>query len=61
MGLCCHGLLGVVVSDLPQMEEVAETAEEEKANLTILKISNFDLSFSDFPLSCLRLFGHISL
>lgn len=30
MGLCRHGLLWIVIPNLPQVEEAAEVAEEEK-------------------------------
>lgn len=33
MGLCRHGLLWAIISDLSKMEEVAEDAEEEEAHV----------------------------
>lgn len=40
MGECCDGLLWIVVPDLPQMEEVAENAEEEEVQLSEV-VTNF--------------------
>lgn len=34
MGLRCNGLLGFIISNLPQVEEAAEVAEKEKDHLT---------------------------
>ena len=42
MGERRHGLLRVVVPDLPQVEEIAEIAEEEKVHVKVIaEILNF--------------------
>lgn len=48
MGMCSHGFLRVIISDIPQVEKIAETAEEEKAHVTtaILNLIRTSLSLS---------------
>ena len=50
MGMCSHGLLRVIISDIPQVEKIAETAEEEKAYVTptILNLIRTSLSLINF-------------
>lgn len=33
MGKCCDGVLWIVVSDLPKMEEASENTEEEEIHI----------------------------
>lgn len=53
MGVCFHGVLRIVLSDLPQVAEVAEIAEEKKS--CVKPFSNFEvktliLSLANLPL-----------
>nr|AFK42410.1 unknown [Medicago truncatula] len=52
MGVCYYGILWIIIPDLPQVAEVAETAEEEKSPLkspvAILK-SNINSILASLP------------
>jgi hypothetical protein len=50
MGMRGHGVLWVIISDLSQVEKVAETAKEEKA-FVIITVLNF-ICTSSFLLIC---------
>lgn len=46
MGKCCDGVLWIVVSDLPKMEEASENTEEEEIHIKRLSSRILILRYS---------------